>query len=102
MLWYEYVACFFAGVFLANAVPHFVNGVSGDPFPTPFAHPPGKGLSSPLVNVLWSLLNVIIGYGLFRAGKVPSGESPALVVFFAGAAAISVMLSLHFPKKHAR
>ena len=67
MLWYEYVACFFAGVFLANAVPHFVNGVSGDPFPTPFAHPPGKGLSSPLVNVLWSLLNVIIGYGLFRA-----------------------------------
>ncbi len=81
MPWYEYVACFFAGVFLANAVPHFVKGVSGDAFPTPFAHPPGKGLSSPLVNVLWALLNVILGYWLFRMGRISSGEPAALVVF---------------------
>ncbi len=42
MHWYSYVGCFFAGMFLANAVPHFVHGISGDPFPTPFAKPPGK------------------------------------------------------------
>jgi len=48
MKWYNYVACFFAGVFLANVVPHFIHGVSGDSFPTPFANPPGKGLSSPI------------------------------------------------------
>ena len=40
--WYNYIACFFAGIFLANFVPHFVHGISGDRFPTPFAHPPGK------------------------------------------------------------
>ena len=57
MIWYHYVACFFAGIFLANAVPHFVKGICGDRFPTPFAKPPGKGLSSPLVNVLWALVN---------------------------------------------
>ena len=34
--WYHYLAAFFAGFFLANAVPHFVHGVSGDPFPSPF------------------------------------------------------------------
>ncbi len=52
MNWYNYVACFFAGMFLANVVPHFVHGISGDRFPTPFAHPPGKGLSSPTINVI--------------------------------------------------
>jgi hypothetical protein len=64
MLWYFYIAYFFAGAFLVNAVPHFVNGVSGRPFPTPFASPPGRGLSSPTVNVLWGTLNLGIGYVL--------------------------------------
>jgi len=42
MRWYFFVAYFFAGAFLVNAVPHFVNGVSGRSFPTPFASPPGR------------------------------------------------------------
>jgi len=50
--WYHYIAIFFAGAFLTNAVPHFVNGVSGGPFQSPFASPPGEGLSSSTVNVL--------------------------------------------------
>jgi hypothetical protein len=99
--WYDYIACFFAGMFLANAVPHFVNGISGDRFPTPFAHPPGKGLSSPTVNVVWGLLNLAVGYILFRTGKVSSGDDAALVIFFAGIAAISIMMSAHFAKKQA-
>ena len=102
MNWYTAIACFFAGMFLANVVPHFVHGVSGDPFPTPFSHPPGKGLSSPTVNVLWALFNLIIGYLLFRAGKLSSGGAVPLGLFFAGIAAISIMLSVNFQKKHAR
>ena len=50
MRWYHYVAYFFGGAFLANAVPHFVNGVSGRPFQSPFASPPGEGLSSSTVS----------------------------------------------------
>jgi hypothetical protein len=100
MNWYNYLACFFAGLFLANLVPHFVHGVSGDPFPTPFAKPPGKGLSSPTVNVIWALFNLVVGTLLFRTGRV-AGEDPlALALFFAGIAAISIMLSLSFQKKH--
>jgi hypothetical protein len=102
MNWYDYISCFFAGMFLANTVPHFVHGVSGDRFPTPFAHPPGKGLSSGLVNVLWALLNLLIGYILFRVGKVSSGDDSALAVFFIGIAAISIMLSVNFAKKDAK
>jgi hypothetical protein len=100
MSWYEYIACFFAGAFLANTVPHFVKGVCGDPFPTPFAKPPGKGLSSPTVNVIWALANVLVGYILFRVGGVAAGDTLALVIFFAGIAAISVPMSVHFAGKH--
>jgi hypothetical protein len=100
MPWYSYIACFFAGLFLANFVPHFVKGVRGDPFPSPFSKPPGKGLSSPIVNVLWALLNLVIGCILFRVGKIAADNLPALTVFFTGIAAMSIMLSISFRDKH--
>ena len=101
MNWYHYVACFFAGAFLANVVPHFVKGVCGDRFPTPFARPPGKGLSSPLVNVLWSLLNLLAGYALVRGGRLMIGGDLAFAAWFAGVAILSTMSSVNFAKKHA-
>jgi hypothetical protein len=70
--------------------------------PTPFAHPRGKGLSWPTVNVVWALFNPVIGYILFRVGKCGSGNNSALVAFFAGIVAISSMLSVRFAKKQAR
>ena len=42
MCWYHYIAYFFGGAFLANAIPHFVSGVMGHPFQSPFAKPPGE------------------------------------------------------------
>src|ERR1700691_5375430 len=102
MNWYDYVACFFAGMFLANVVPHFVHGISGDRFPTPFAHPRGKALSSPTVNVAWGLLNLVVGYLLFRIGKVWNGPVSAQIVFFLGITAISTASSVGFAKKQAR
>jgi len=99
MHWYNYLADFFAGVFLTNAVPHFTHGISGDRFPSPFANPPGKGLSSPTVNVLWALFNMAVGYILFSAGNVSSGNNLSLLVFFAGIAAISTFMSIQFATK---
>jgi hypothetical protein len=97
--WYQYIASFFAGMFIANTVPHFVHGISGDRFPTPFANPPGKGLSSPTVNVVWSLVNLAAGYALFRAGNIWNGGVAPLALFFAGIAAISIMTSIWFQQK---
>jgi len=71
---------------------------SGDRFPTPFAQPPGKGLSSPTTNVIWALVNLIVGYVLFRIGKVSSGGNLALIVFFAGISVLSTWLSVLFAK----
>src|SRR5271156_6577309 len=100
MSWPHYIACFFAGMFLTNVVPHFVHGISGDRFPTPFAKPPGKGLSSPTVNVVWALFNLVVGYILFQRGRVAGGERLALAVFFAGIAVLSIMASVSFQTKH--
>jgi hypothetical protein len=98
--WYDYIACFFAGMVLANAVPHFVKGICGDRFPTPFSRPPGKGLSSPTVNVAWGLFNIVVGFILFRGGKLLQGGTLALFVFFAGIAAMSVLASVQFGRKN--
>jgi hypothetical protein len=99
MQWYHYVEGFLAGLFLANFVPHFVHGISGDPFPTPFAKPPGKGLSSPTLNVLWAFLNLVAGYFLARTARVFSGESVSLMVFFSGIVVISIFMSKRFADK---
>jgi len=66
MEWTTGLAYFLAGVFLANGVPHFVNGISGRSFQSPFAKPPGVGESSPVINVIWGMINFVIGYGLLR------------------------------------
>lgn len=69
MPWYVYVSYVFGGIFMANAVPHWVAGVMGRPFQSPFAKPPGEGLSTSAVNVLWGGFNLIAGYLLlFRVG----------------------------------
>lgn len=64
MQWLHDVSYFLGGAFLANAVPHSVSGVMGRRFQSPFAKPPGRGLSSATVNVLWGFLNLAAGYGL--------------------------------------
>ena len=100
MQWYEPFLWFFAGAFLVNAVPHFVQGVSGNRFPTPFANPPGKGLSPPVVNTVWGLANFVVGALLLHAGKITSHGSLAFAIVFAGAAVLSIPMSIHFASRH--
>jgi hypothetical protein len=99
MEWYTYLADFFAGAFLANAVPHFVKGICGDKFPTPFAKPPGKGLSSAPVNAIWGLFNLLVGFLLFRKGLMADGNWVSIIVFSVGVLAMTAMLSNHFQQK---
>jgi len=95
MFWSVF-AHFFAGVFLTNGVPHFVNGISGHRFQTPFASPPAVGESSPIINVLWGMTNFVIGLLLLRVGTFRLGLTADTIVFFAGALLIAVVLAWHF------
>jgi hypothetical protein len=70
MAWRHDASYFLGGAALSNAIPHFVSGVMGRPFQTPFAKPPGEGLSSSTVNVLWGFVNLTVGYVLLcRVGN---------------------------------
>ena len=46
--------------------PHFVQGISGNWFQSPFAKPPGVGESSPVINVVWGFGNLAAGAVLLR------------------------------------
>lgn len=99
MKWYNYLAAFFAGLFLCNAIPHFISGISGDMLPTPFSDPPGEGLSSPLVNLIWALVNIAVGSLLYWAGKVSPKKKSVIIVFLIGVVMMSFLLSLTFQNK---
>ena len=97
MSWLPLVSYVFGGAFLANAVPHAVSGMMGKPFQSPFAKPPGEGLSSSTVNVLWGFLNLAIGYLLVcRVGDFALKDTGDIVAFGLGAFLISFMLARRF------
>src|SRR5580704_1259752 len=97
MRWYHYVAYFFGGAFLVNAIPHFVSGVCGHPFQSPFATPPGEGLSSAWVNVLWGSANLVVAYLLLgRVGTFEFRRWRHILTASAGGLATALMLSITF------
>jgi len=102
MSWYTYVAYFFGGAFLVNAIPHFTSGVSGRRFPSPFASPPGKGESSPTVNVLWGAFNFAIAYVLVCCvGEFHLRETSAVIAIGAGALLMGLLSAKTFGRVYA-
>jgi hypothetical protein len=101
MEWNHYVSYFFGGMFLSNAVPHFVSGVRGRPFQSPFAKPPGQGLSSSTVNVLWGFLNLAVGYVLVcRVGYFNLRATDQVVVFGLGVLLMGLVAARSFGRFH--
>jgi hypothetical protein len=101
MTWLYLVSYFFGGIFLANAVPHFVSGVTGRPFQSPFAKPPGQGLSSSAVNVLWGFLNFVAAYLLLcRVGDFDPKSNVDVGAFGLGVLAIGLFAARHFGRFH--
>ena len=99
--WYHFIAYFFGGAFLANAIPHLVNGISGSPFQSPFASPPGEGLSSSTVNVLWGSFNLVLAYLLVvRVGRFDLRQSKHIVVLSLGALLMALLAARAFGRFH--
>lgn len=97
MTWLVFVAYFFGGAFFVNGVPHLVKGVCGERFQSPFAKPPGEGYSSALVNVVWGLVNLAIGYVLVcRVGDFDLRDTADVVALGLGAAVIALFCGHHF------
>jgi hypothetical protein len=101
MEWLDYVSYFFGGAFLTNAVPHFVSGVMGRPFQSPFAKPPGEGLSSSTINVLWGFFNLAVGYVLTcRVGNFDPRSTVHVVALGLGILLFGLLTARLFGRFH--
>jgi len=102
MQWLPDVYYFLGGIFLTNAVPHFVNGVSGRPFQSPFANPPGRGLSSSTANVIWGSINAVAGYALLclTGGEFSFKNTNDIVALGLGIFLSALFLARYFGRFH--
>ncbi len=101
MNWLHDLSYLFGGAFLANAVPHFVSGTLGRPFQSPFAKPPGEGLSSSTVNVLWGFANFVFAYLLIvRVGTFDVHRADHVIAAGLGVLLIGVMSARLFGRFH--
>jgi hypothetical protein len=101
MNWLNDVAYLFGGAFLSNAVPHFVSGVMGRPFQTPFAKPSGRGLSSSTVNVLWGFANFVVAYVLIaRVGTFDPHALDQVIAVGAGVLLLGLLSASAFGRFH--
>ena len=101
MDWGHGISYFFGGAVFANAIPHFVSGLMGRPFQSPFARPPGRGLSSSTVNVLWGLFNFAVAYVLLcRVGNLDVRSTADVAAAGAGIFVTSVLTARGFGRFH--
>jgi hypothetical protein len=95
------VALFFVGALLCNCIPHLVAGLQGSKFPTPFAKPRGVGESSPLVNFIWGLANLLTGLTIFVRRPIQLGANFQCLALAAGALLLGIYLSQRFARVRA-
>ena len=101
MNWLYLVSYYFGGAFLSNAVPHVVSGVMGRSFQSPFARPPGQGLSSSTVNVAWGTFNLVVAYVLIeRVGDFDLRSTANAGALGLGALAIGLVSARQFGRFH--
>ena len=101
MNWLDLLAYFFGGAFLTNAIPHVVAGMMGEPFQSPFAKPPGEGLSSSTVNIVWGFFNLAVGYLLVcRVGDFGLRTTSDVTALGLGGLLIGLLLARRFGRFH--
>lgn len=96
--WYQYLFVFLAGGFIINGIPHFVKGLTGQQFPTPFAKPPGVGLSSPTLNIVWATSNFLLSALFFFLADITSDSLWLLLSGFTGCMCMAFYLASYFGK----
>src|ERR1700733_7547988 len=81
--------------------PIWATGFRGKPSRAPFASPPGVGLSSAMVNVLWGLFNLAVGYLLVcRVGSFDLRKTQHAVVLGAAIVIMSLLDAHAFARLH--
>lgn len=81
------------GIFISNGIPHFISGILGQHFITPFSKK--KNLSRPFTNMVWGVFNFLVAYLILR--KISTFSCIWITVGFI---LMSLALSIFFAKKN--
>lgn len=101
MQWLHYVSWFVGGAMFINAIPHSVSALQGRPFQSPFAKPPGEGLSSAVVNYCWGFGNLLIAYLLIlQVGSFDLRNARHALALGLGMVVAGLLLARHFARFH--
>ena len=95
-MWQVVICSFLSGVFIANGVPHFVKGVTGEKFFTPFNR---KEFSSARTNAMFGVANFIIGGIFLYFGHIDTHVLAAGVAFAVAVAFIATSNSIIFTRR---
>jgi len=95
------IYAFLAGMFLANGVPHFVKGITGQTHMTPF-----KKVSPAWLNIVWAFINFYLGLLFVQLSGGHLGDVTRLDSwawsFLAGAIILSFTAAWLFSRPNAR
>jgi hypothetical protein len=103
------IAYFLSGAFIANSIPHIVNGTSGRKFPERFPFKKnGRKESkfeafcfSPIVNVIWGVINMTVGFVVANStGTFRIGLTPDMLIFMIGFTSTAIFLAWNIGKVH--
>ena len=83
-----YIYSFLAGLFAANGVPHFVKGITGNRFQTPFGRQ-----SSALVNVAWGWASFVLAGILLHFAHPRAHEFRAASLFMLAFLIMALLLA---------
>jgi uncharacterized membrane protein len=89
-----------AGALFANSIPHFIHGVSGSPFPAPFATYLGKGAPTAVANVLWGCINFAVGCHLVVSSQQARLQKLSRALTGVGFMIVSILLAVLFSRLH--
>ena len=91
------IVFFLVGLFSFNGIPHLVKGITGQYHMTPFAQ-----RSSPVVNVFWGNLNLIIAWVLWYFVETQGPDLVKWIAFFIGGWIISIYLAGFWKDRNAK
>ena len=85
-----FVLAFMIGACIANGIPHYTKGVTGQYHMTVFSK-----LSSPIVNVLWGLFNWLLAFILYLVfnSLIDNFTNLHIIIAIAGGIFISLRLA---------
>ncbi len=88
-----YLYSFIAGLFSVNGIPHFIKGILGEKFQTPFSKE-----SSAVVNVMWGWVNFLVAGLLIYFGNVHAHLLRAFGLTAIGALLMGCLLAYMWSK----